>query len=82
MAAIIIRTILTKYTSEPDFSQFLTNVGLGAPESAHLITDGFTNMSLLVKHFSYDIGAFKSHLQALNKTFANASQLRRSQMSY
>ena len=79
MAAIIIRTILSKYTSEPDFTQFLTNVGVGAPESAHLITDDFTNMSMLVKHFSYDIGAFKSHLQALNKTFANAGAARRSQ---
>ena len=77
MAAIIIPTILSKYTSEPDFTQFLTNVGVGAPESAHLITDGFTNMSMLVKHFSYDIGAFKSHLQALNKTFVNAGNARR-----
>ena len=37
------------------------------------ITDGFTNISLLVKHFSYDVASFKTHLQSLNKTFANAA---------
>ena len=34
-------------------------------------------MSLLVKHFSYDIGSFKSYLRNLNKTFANAPNARR-----
>ena len=75
MAAI--NPILTRFTTDASFGDLLTRLGLGANEKQQFITDGFTNISLLVKHFSYDVASFKSHLQNLNKTFANAAAVRR-----
>ena len=69
--------ILARYTSDDNFEDLLNRLGLGVNERQQFITDGFTNISLLVKHFSYDVASFKSHLQGLNKTFANAAQARR-----
>ena len=70
-------TILTRYSNDVSFTALLTTLGVGTNERDQFTTDGFTNMSLLVKHFSYDVGSFKSHLQILNKTFANAVTARR-----
>jgi len=72
-----VETILTRYSNDVSFTALLTTLGLGANERAQFTTDGFTHMSLLVKHFCYDVGSFKSHLQNLNKTFANAAVARR-----
>ena len=65
--------ILTRFTADDNFEDLLDRLGLGANEMQQFITDGFTNISLLVKHFSYDVASFKAHLQSLNKTFANAA---------
>ena len=65
--------ILTRFTADDNFEDLLDRLGLGANEMQQFITDGFTNISLLVKHFSYDVASFKTHLQSLNKTFANAA---------
>ena len=70
-------TILTRYSSNASFTTLLTNLGIDGNERDQFATDGFENMSLLVKHFSYEIGSFKSHLRNLNKTFANAPNARR-----
>ena len=70
-------TILTRYSSNTSFTTLLTNLGIDGNERDQFATDGFENMSLLVKHFSYEIGSFKSHLRNLNKTFANAPNARR-----
>ena len=75
MAAV--NPILTRFTDNGQFEDLLDRVGLGINEKAQFTTDGFTDISLLVKHFSYDVKAFKSHLQSLNKTFANAALARR-----
>ena len=75
--AALVDTILTRYSNDVSFTALLTTLGVGGNERAQFTTDGFTSMSLLVKHFSYDIGSFKSHLQTLNKTFANAVIARR-----
>ena len=73
----LVDTILTRYSNDVSFTSLLTTLGLGANERSQFTTDGFTSMSLLVKHFCYDVGSFKSHLQNLNKTFANSSTLAR-----
>ena len=70
-------TILTRYSSNASSTTLLTNLGIDGNERDQFATDGFENMSLLVKHFSYEIGSFKSHLRNLNKTFANAPNARR-----
>ena len=70
-------TILTRYSSNTSFTTLLTNLGIDGNERDQFATDGFENMSLLVKHFPYEIGSFKSHLRNLNKTFANAPNARR-----
>ena len=72
-----VNPILTRFTDNGQFEDLLDRVGLGINEKAQFTTDGFTDISLLVKHFSYDVKAFKSHLQSLNKTFANAALARR-----
>ena len=72
-----VHTILTRYSSNASFTTLLTNLGIDGNERDQFAMDGFNNMSLLVKHLSYDIGSFKSHLRNLNKTFANAPNARR-----
>ena len=74
---IMASTILTRYSSNASFTTLLTNLGIDGNERDQFATDGFENMSLLVNHFSYEIGSFKSHLRNLNKTFANAPNARR-----
>ena len=72
-----VHTILTRYSSNASFTTLLTNLGIDENERGQFTTNGFNNMFLLVKHFSYDIGSFQSHLRNLNKTFANAAFARR-----
>ena len=69
--------IFTRFTTDASLENLLTRLGLGVNERQQFTTDGFTNISLLVKHFSYDVASLKTHLQGLNKTFANAAVARR-----
>ena len=63
--------ILTQYSSDVSFKYLLTILGVAAKERSQFTSDRFTSMSLLVKYFAYDVRSIKSHLHALNKTFAN-----------
>ena len=72
-----VNTVLTHYSNNNSFTEFLTTIGVGENERAQFKTDGFTSMSLLVKHFSYNVGSFKSHLQTLSKISVNAVTARR-----
>ena len=70
-------TITDRYSEDASFELLLIRLGLGANEIARINTDGFTNMSLLVKHFTYDVKGFKDHLSSLNKSLASATGVRR-----
>ena len=72
-----VSTILARYSDDNSFTALLTTLGVGENKRTQFITDRFSSMSLLVKHFSYDVGLFKSHLQTLNKTFVDAVTARR-----
>ena len=72
-----VNPILTRVTADASFEDLLNRLGLGVNERQQFITDGFTNISLLVKHFSYNVVSLKSHLQGLNKTCMNATIARR-----
>ena len=72
-----VNTILARYSDNDSLTELLTTLGASENKRIQLTTSVFTSISLLVKHFSYDVGSFKSHLQTLNKTFANAVTARR-----
>lgn len=70
-------TITARYSEDASFELLLNRLSLGPNEINRIQNDGFTDMSLLVDHFAYDVKGFKDHLTSLNKSFASATAARR-----
>ena len=59
---VAVNPILTRFTDNRQFEALLDRVGLGVNEKVQFITDGFSNISLPLKYFLYNVKAFTSHM--------------------
>ena len=63
--------IINRYRNSNRLDSMLTTIACQQNEAARFRIDGFTSMESLVKNYTYNTGAFKTHLNALNKTFGS-----------
>ena len=68
--------IIDRFTSQIDFVDMLSQIGLGDNEINRIVEDGFTSMERLVTQYKFKFNDFEEYLKSLNKTFASSSVAR------
>ena len=68
--------IVDRFTSQIDFVDMMSQIGLGNNEIDRIVEDGFTSMERLVIQYKFKFNDFEEYLKSLNKTFASSSVAR------
>lgn len=66
-------SLMERYENDMGLIYVFEEIGLGNNERVRIINDGLNSIQEIVNQYGYDVKSFKTYLQNLNKTFANAT---------
>ena len=67
------RQIRESFQTEQGLVDMMFEMGVGANERDRIVDDGFGSIRDLVEQYEYDIEAFRTYLNTLNKTFGSST---------